>query len=79
MGAINCHREGIIRGTYGLFTKSDREKGKEDFGRDLETVGGRERSEGGRYAGGEDVYRQDTRNSGSVGGPPAHILSLRAT
>ena len=79
VGAINGHREALIRGTYGFIMTGDGENGKEEFGRDLETGGGIYHNEGGRDIDGKDIYQKETSDSGSVGGPPAHIRILRTT
>ena len=79
MGDINGHGEVISWGTYGFLTTDDREKGKYEFRRYLKTGGGIESTQGGRYPGCRDVHRQETSDGGSVGGPPAHILSMHAT
>ena len=46
MGDINGHVEAISGDTYGFFTKGEGEKLEEDFGKDLETGGVRECTEG---------------------------------
>ena len=52
---------------------------KGDFGWDLTTGGGRDRAEVDRGTGCKDLHQQGLSNGGSVGGPPDHIRSLRAT
>ena len=79
VGLINGHGEELSRSTYGFLIKCDKEKGKEEFGRDLETVGGRELTEGRGDTGSKDVHQQDKTKGGSVGGPPARIRILCAT
>ena len=52
---------------------------KGDFGWDLTTGGGRDRAEVDRGTGCKDLHQQGVSDGGSVGGPPDHIRSLRAT
>ena len=56
MGDINDHGGAIIGCTYGFLMTGDGETGKEEFIRDLDKGGIRERTEGGGNTGSKDVH-----------------------
>ena len=55
----------------------DGETGEEETRWDLASGRGQECYVGGGESGHMDIHQQSPRDSGTVGGPPAHIQSLR--